>query len=133
MATTLEGQPLDENTKHFLQEAHASHHDFHGISVKAVLTDNGSCYRSRAFAAALGPHLKHRRTRPYRPQTNGKVERFNRTLATEWAYARPYTSETERAATYNSWLHQYNHHRTHTGIGGKTPISRVHNVRENYT
>ena len=105
----------------------------HGIRVKAVLTDNGSCYRSRAFAAALGPQVKHRRTRPYRPQTNGKVERFNRTLATEWAYARPYASENERAATYQSWLHHYNQHRTHTGIGSKTPISRVHNVRENYT
>jgi transposase InsO family protein len=105
----------------------------HGITVKAVLTDNGSCYRSRAFAAALGPHVKHRRTRPYRPQTNGKVERFNRTLATEWAYVRPYASEDERAAAYPDWLHHYNHHRTHTGIGGKTPISRVHNVRGNYT
>jgi len=105
----------------------------HGIKVKAVLTDNGSCYRSRVFAAALGPHVKHRRTRPYRPQTNGKVERFNRTLATEWAYARPYDSEAERAGTYQGWLHHYNHHRTHTGIGGKTPISRVHNVRGNYT
>ncbi|BCW70726.1 IS481 family transposase [Arthrobacter sp. NicSoilB8] len=105
----------------------------HGIRVKAVLTDNGSCYRSRAFAAALGPHIKHRRTRPYWPQTNGKVERFNRTLATEWAYARPYVSEADRAATYPDWLHHYNHHRTHTGIGGKAPISRVHNVRGNYT
>jgi transposase InsO family protein len=105
----------------------------HGITVKRVLTDNGSCYRSKAFAAALGPHVKHRRTRPYRPQTNGKVERFNRTLASEWAYARPYTSETERAATYPAWLHYYNHHRTHTGIGGKTPISRVHNLRGKYT
>ncbi|MFF1880633.1 IS481 family transposase [Pseudarthrobacter sp. NPDC058196] len=104
----------------------------HGIAVKAVLTDNGSCYRSRAFAVALGPHLKHRRTRPYRPQTNGKVERFNRTLTTEWAYARPYTSEAERAATYEGWLHHYNHHRTHTGIGGKTPISRVHSLSGNY-
>ena len=104
----------------------------HGITVRAVLTDNGACYRSRAFTAALGPNIKHRKTRPYRPQTNGKVERFNRTLTTEWAYARPYTSETERAATYPDWLHQYNHHRTHTGIGGKTPISRVHNLRGNY-
>jgi len=105
----------------------------HGITVRAVLTDNGACYRARAFTAAWGPNIKHRRTRPYRPQTNGKVERFNRTLTTEWAYARPYTSEAERAATYPHWLHQYNHHRTHTGIGGKTPISRVHNLRENYT
>lgn len=105
----------------------------HGITVKAVLTDNGPCYRSRAFAAALGLHIKHRRTRPYRPQTNGKVERFNRTLATEWAYARPYASEAERAATYTGWLHHYNHHRTHTGIEGKTPISRVQNLRGNYS
>lgn len=105
----------------------------HGITTKAVLTDNGACYRSKAFAAALGPQIKHRRTRPYRPQTNGKVERFNRTLATEWAYARPYITEAERAAAYPGWLHAYNHHRTHTGIGGKTPISRVHNLRENYT
>ena len=105
----------------------------HGITIKAVLTDNGACYRSKAFAAALGPQVKHRRTRPYRPQTNGKVERFNRTLATEWAYARPYISEAERAASYPDWLHAYNHHRTHTGIGGKTPISRVHNLPGNYS
>ncbi|WP_312856696.1 IS481 family transposase [Arthrobacter mobilis] len=81
----------------------------HGAMVKAVLTDNGSCYRSRAFAASLGPQVKHRRTRPYRPQTNGKVERFNRTLTTEWAYARPYATEAERASTYQGWLHHYNH------------------------
>jgi len=78
-----------------------------GIRVRAVLTDNGSCYRSRAFALALGKRVKHRRTRPYRPQTNGKVERFNRTLAAEWAYARAYTSDEDRAATYGAWLHHY--------------------------
>ncbi len=61
----------------------------HGITVKAVLTDNGSCYRSRLWAKTLGTTIKHRRTRPYRPQTNGKVERFNRTLLEEWAYAVP--------------------------------------------
>ena len=99
-----------------------------GITVTGVMTDNGSCYRSRAFAAALGEHVKHRRTRPYRPQTNGKVERFNRTLAAEWAYASTYRSETERAATYATWLHHYNHHRPHTGIGGSTPAERVHNL-----
>jgi len=104
----------------------------HGIAVRAVLTDNGACYRARAFTDSLGPNIKHRKTRPYRPQTNGKVERFNRTLTTEWAYARPYSSEAERAATYPDWLHQYNHHRTHTGIGGQAPISRVHNLRGNY-
>lgn len=99
-----------------------------GITVTAVMTDNGACYRSHAFTAALGQGVKHKRTRPYRPQTNGKVERFNRTLATEWAYACSYLSDTDRAATYPAWLHYYNHHRPHTGIDGLTPAQRVHNV-----
>lgn len=99
-----------------------------GITVSAVMTDNGSCYRSRVFAAALGEHVKHRRTRPYRPQTNGKVERFNRTLAAEWAYAETYASEAARIAAYPAWLHHYNHHRPHTGIGGQVPSDRVHNL-----
>ena len=103
------------------------------ITVREVLTDNGSCYRSQAFTDALGPQIKHRFTRPYRPQTNGKVERFNRTLAEEWAYAATYRSEEARAATYDAWLHHYNHHRPHTGIGGLTPAERVHNVTGNYT
>lgn len=99
----------------------------HGIHVSRVLTDNGSCYRSRNFAAALG-HITHKWTRPYRPQTNGKVERFNRTLLEEWAYARPYTSEAERVAAYPDWLHTYNHHRGHTALKGKPPASRVPNL-----
>ena len=99
-----------------------------GITVREVLTDNGSCYRSHAFATALGPDIKHRFTKPYRPQTNGKVERFNRTLAQEWAYAETYASDEARAATYDAWLHHYNHHRPHTGIGGQTPSDRVHNL-----
>ncbi len=103
-----------------------------GVEVRAVMTDNGSCYRSRTFAAALG-EVKHRRTRPYRPQTNGKVERFNRTLATEWAYATAYVSDDARAATYATWLHHYNHHRPHTGIGGAVPADRVHNLTGNYS
>jgi transposase InsO family protein len=77
--------------------------------------------------------VKHKWTRPYRPQTNGKVERFNRTLAVEWAYAKPYASEAERAAAYETWLHHYNHHRPHTGIGGQTPSARVHNVTGKFT
>lgn len=104
-----------------------------GITVTAVMTDNGSCYRSRVFAGALGAGVTHRRTRPYRPQTNGKVERFNRTLAAEWAYASTYRSDEARAATYDTWLHHYNHHRPHTGIGGSTPAGRVHNLTGNYT
>jgi transposase InsO family protein len=105
-----------------------------GITVTAVMTDNGSCYRSRDFTAALNlTDIKHRRTRAYRPQTNGKVERFNRTLAAEWAYAATYTSDQARAATYAAWLHHYNHHRPHTGIGGAAPSTRVHNLTGNYT
>jgi len=104
-----------------------------GFDVKAVMTDNGNCYRSATFAKALGEGVKHRRTRPYRPQTNGKVERFNRTLAAEWAYAEVYYSDAARAATYADWLHHYNHHRPHTGIGGLTPADRVHNLTGNYT
>jgi transposase InsO family protein len=102
-----------------------------GIIVTAVMTDNGSCYRSHTFADALGT-IKHIWTRPYRPQTNGKVERFNRTLAAEWAYASSYSSDEARAAEYPAWLHHYNHHRPHTGIGGSTPAQRVHNVTGNY-
>jgi transposase InsO family protein len=107
----------------------------HGITVKRVLTDNGSCYRSKLFGATLGEKIAHKKTRPYRPQTNGKVERFNRTLAAEWAYAQTYLSEADRATTYPEWLHHYNHHRPHTGIGGKSPVERlsVHNLPRNYT
>jgi len=116
-----------ETAAAFWQRAHAWFADHH-ITVTAVMTDNGACYRSHLFTAALGEGVQHRRTRPFRPQTNGKVERFNRTLATEWAYARPYTSETERQAAYADWLHHYNHHRPHTGLGGTTPASNVHNL-----
>jgi transposase InsO family protein len=100
-----------------------------GITIKAVLTDNGSCYRSKLWAKTLGAAgIKHRRTRPYRPQTNGKVERFNRTLMEEWAYARVYRSEAERAAAYPDWLHTYNHHRGHTALKGKSPADVVTNL-----
>jgi transposase InsO family protein len=103
-----------------------------GVTVERVLTDNGSCYRSRAFAAALGP-VTHKRTRPYRPQTNGKVERFHRTLADEWAYARPYRSDSERVTAFDSWLHHYNHHRSHTACGGQPPATRVNNLTGHYS
>lgn len=102
----------------------------HGITVRRVLTDNGSCYRSTLFAQALGPSITHKKTRPYRPQINGKVERFNRTLNQEWAYAQTHLTDEARAATYPKWVHHYDHHRPHTGIGGKSPIERlsVHNL-----
>jgi transposase InsO family protein len=97
----------------------------HGIDVKAVMTDNWSGYLSGVFAEAL-ENITHVRIRPYRPQTNGKVERFNRTLVDEWAYARIYTSSSDRAQALADWTHIYNHHRGHTAIGGP-PINRVNN------
>jgi transposase len=103
----------------------------HGIEIEEVLTDNGACYRSVPFAEALG-EVKHRRTRPYRPQTNGKVERFNRTMLEEWAYVRPYESELERSEAFSDFLHLYNHHRGHTALGGKAPISRVNDLAGQY-
>jgi transposase InsO family protein len=100
-----------------------------GITVQRVLTDNGGCYVSKLFAQTLGEDIAHKRTRAYRPQTNGKVERFNRTTLEEWAYAQPYRSESERAARFNDWLHTYNHHRGHTALGGKSPADLVPNLR----
>ena len=100
-----------------------------GITIEQVMTDNGSCYKSYAWRDALAATgIAHKRTRPYRPQTNGKVERYHRTLASEWAYARPYATETERRAALDPWLHTYNHHRGHTALGGHPPASRVTNL-----
>ena len=105
-----------------------------GITIERVMTDNGSCYRSHTWRDALtAAGITHKRIRPYRPQTNGKVERFNRTLLEEWAYARPYASEAERRAAFDSWLHTYNHHRGHTALGGLPPASRVTNLSGHYT
>jgi transposase InsO family protein len=104
----------------------------HGITVRKVLTDNGSCYRSSTFHEALA-EVEHRRTRPYRPQTNGKVERFHRTLADEWAYARLYTSDAERCDEFPGWLHTYNHHRGHSALGGQPPATRVPNLSGQYS
>jgi transposase InsO family protein len=113
-----------ETAAAFWRRAHAWFTEI-GVEVRRVLTDNGSCYRSGTFAAALGPDGKHKRTRAYRPQTNGKVERYNRTMLEEWAYARPYSSEAERVAAFPQWLHSYNHHRGHTALRGQPPASRV--------
>ena len=99
-----------------------------GVIVERVLSDNGSAYRSHAWqeaCTALG--IRHKRTRPYRPQTNGKIERFHRTLADGWAYARFYPSDSERRAALPGWLHFYNHHRHHSAIGA-APISRLNNL-----
>jgi transposase InsO family protein len=99
-----------------------------------VLTDNGVGYRSRLFGAALADTgVHHQRTRPYRPQTNGKVERFNRTLLEEWAYQRLYRSNAARDHALPGWVHRYNMHRAHTALGGRPPISRINNLPGHYT
>jgi len=101
----------------------------HGITVRRVLTDNGACYKSHLWRdTLLTAGITMKKTRPFRPQTNGKVERFHRTLADEWAYARPYTSEAARRAALPAWLHAYNNHRSHTALGGLPPASRVPNL-----
>ena len=104
------------------------------ITIERVLSDNGSAYKSRQWTtvcAELGITVK--KTRPYRPQTNGKIERFHRTLADGWAYARYYRYETDRRAALPAWLHEYNHHRPHSATGSKPPISRLTNLPDQYT
>jgi transposase InsO family protein len=99
----------------------------HGITIRAILTDNAFCYRhSHAFAAVVANlGAKHRFIKPHCPWTNGKAERLNRTLQTEWAYRRPYRTNTHRARALPRWLAIYNNHRPHTALGGLPPISRV--------
>ena len=103
-----------------------------GVVVERVLSDNGSAYRSFAWRDACTElAITPKRTRPYRPQTNGKIERFHRTLADGWAYARFYGSESERREALPSWLHFYNQHRFHSAIGAP-PISRLNNLPEHH-
>jgi transposase InsO family protein len=106
----------------------------HGMTVERVLTDNGSAYVSAAHAIAcrqLG--LRHLRTRPYRPQTNGKAERFIRTMLEGWAYGPIYGSSAERTAALDGWLWHYNHRRKHQAIGRQPPISRLNNLLGTYS
>ncbi len=106
----------------------------HGVAIERVLTDNARAYTvGRPFQETMRRFgIQHRRTRPYRPQTNGKAERFNRTLLDEWAYHQLYPANTARLASLPDWLHQYNHHRPHTALGGRPPASRVNNLSGNY-
>jgi transposase InsO family protein len=105
-----------------------------GVTIERAITDNGSCYRSKLWAAACAElGITPKRTRPYRPQTNGKVERFHRTLNQEWAYKKFYSSDSARRAAYPAWLHDYNHHRPHTAIGRSAPITRLTNVPGQYS
>jgi transposase InsO family protein len=102
----------------------------HGITVRRVMTDNAWAYiHSRRLRELLARHaIRHLRTKPHRPRTNGKVERFHQTMAREWAYGLVYRSHHERARALPHWLEHYNHTRPHSSLGGRPPISRVHNV-----
>ena len=117
----------------FLRRA-IKHFERHGITVERVITDNGSPYRAAIHAVAchaLG--IRHLRTRPYRPQTNGKAERFIRTMLDGWAYGAIYASSRERTAALDGWLFTYNHRRRHAGIGRTTPITRLNNLLGTYS
>jgi transposase InsO family protein len=103
-----------------------------GVAVHRVLTDNGPAFRSKRFAAACRRlKLKHKFTRAYRPQTNGKAERFIQSALREWAYGIPYQHSSERTAMLSRWIHHYNWHRPHQGIGGVAPVSRLAQSRKN--
>jgi len=100
-----------------------------GLHVKRVMTDNGPGYRSRALRALLEARgIRHLFTRPYRPQTNGKAERFIQSATREWAYRRPYATSGHRRRALPRWLHHYNFHRRHSSLDGRPPISRVNNL-----
>ncbi len=103
----------------------------HGITASRLMTDNAYSYvLNRSLRELLAQHgINHRRTQPYRPRTNGKVERFHQTMAREWAYGLEYRTDRHRAQALPHWLHHYNTSRPHSAIGGQPPISRVHNVR----
>ena len=105
---------------------------FLGVRVRRILTDNGSVFRGKAFAAACQAlRLKHRFTRAYRPQTNGKAERFIQSALREWAYGIPYNHSSERALMLERWIHHYNWHRPHQGIQGQAPMTRLSHSRNN--
>jgi transposase InsO family protein len=100
-----------------------------GIAVERVMTDNGSAYRSHDFRARLKEAgIRHIRTRPYTPRTNGKAERFIQTSLREWAYARAYQSSAERGQAMNPWIADYNHNRPHSALGGRPPFEKLNNV-----
>jgi transposase InsO family protein len=105
----------------------------HGMTVSELLTDNGSAYRSALHAVACHAiGIRHRRTRPYRPQTNGKAKRFIRTMLAGWAYGAIYASSAQRTAALDGWIYRYNHHRRHSAIGRQPPINHLNNLLGTY-
>jgi transposase InsO family protein len=103
-----------------------------GVTVRRVLTDNGLAFRSRAFAAACqGLRVRHKFTRFYRPQTNGKAERFIQSAIREWAYGFTYQNSAQRTNALDAWIHHYNWHRPHQGIHGVAPMTRLTSSRNN--
>ena len=114
-----------ETTAAFLERTLATFQAL-GVRVERILTDNGGNYRSFAFASVAATHgVQLKRTRPYRPQTNGKAEAFNKTLQREWAYVRLYTSNAQRTAALGAFLEEYNGDRPHTALGGRSPLTRI--------
>jgi transposase InsO family protein len=129
--TEVHPDESQESACRFLANAH-SYYCSLGVRPKALLTDNGSSFRAKSFSRVCASlELKHRFTRPYRPQTNGKAERFIQSALREWAYGFVYQNSEERLAMLSDWNHHYNWHRPHQGIGGKAPMSRLSTDRNN--
>jgi transposase InsO family protein len=132
-STTTRGSPspamypdqTERSSTHFLAAA-VAWFDQLGIRIRRVLTDNGPCYKAHRFRRSCAQlHLKHRRTQPYTPRTNGKAERFIQTAINEWAYARTYQNSEDRTSWLPLWTHQYNWHRPHASLNQHPPISRA--------
>ncbi len=129
--TDIHRDEKKESAVAFLKAA-VAYYRMLGVAINRVMTDNGGCYKSKLFAAACAQlGLKHIRTKPYTPRTNGKAERFIQTAIREWAYARAYQTSRQRAEHLPRWTHMYNWHRPHGGIKDKTPISRLGWKRDN--
>lgn len=129
--TELHPDESQASANAFLSNAHAYYTSL-GARPKALLTDNGSAFRSHSFkSTCVALELKQRFTRPYRPQTNGKAERFIQSALREWAYGFVYKDSGERAAMLREWNHHYNWHRPHQGIAGVAPMSRLRSSRNN--
>ena len=129
--TAMHPDEKKEEAVRFLHNA-VSYYGKLGVTVKRLLTDNGSAFRSRDFRTACGElGITHKFTRAYRPQTNGKAERFIQSALREWAYGWTYQNSAQRAIALASWQHHYNCHRPHSGIGGVPPISRLSPSRKN--